>query len=304
MEASEIAINCSPISRTLTATEQMCQFYVNATPGITLNYSYTGNLDVDTTRTEIDVDRQTGEGYFKIYTNDNETSQLKTGVFVITATYGGTTYRSNEMTVYKQGVGGSIILTPSSVEIPAWSGSMDIDVNHTNIDVDDMSAIIVSSTINNLSATLNADKTILTITWDGSTNTSEQSARISVRGTDYWGYNKYTVLEVTQVGVTPYIRLIPDVIDVPAKAGSVVLNVEYWGVDGNYYCNDVGTMSGSITVDRTNNTIKYTYNANTRRTPRRGELLTIDTITSTQESISTVGIINQAPGVIDSIKPV
>lgn len=152
----------SPDSRTLDYQEQECSFTVVATEGLVLSYRYvSGDISLNTSRTG--VISQGNVITFRVSTNDNTTGRTQTGVFVVQATAGGTTYQSNEVTVYKTGVPGTITITPNTAVFPATSGSTTFEVATTNINTATMGVNVYEDTIGIVSATLNNDRTALTV---------------------------------------------------------------------------------------------------------------------------------------------
>lgn len=82
-----------------------------------------------------------------------------------------------------------------------------------------------------------------------------------------------------------------------------MFTVEYFGIDPNYTVTTTGDMVGTIAIDRTADTITYTYESNTSSSPKTGQII-VHGVTEDQQQVVAVAVVTQASGVINSIGPI
>ena len=99
------------------------------------------------------------------------------------------------------------------------------------------------------------------------------------------------------------MRINPNTYSVLSRAGSVVFTIEHFGIDPNYTVTTSGDMVGTISVDRTTDTVIYTYLSNTTSSPKTGQVI-VSGVNEDQQQLVAAAVITQASGVVSSISPI
>ena len=188
-------LSVSPDSATLTATESPVMFVVQHTAGVTLAYTVSGDIVIDSTSFE-SVDSTVSR--FWIYPHPNASTTSKVSTFRITTSYYGETVQSNQFTLTQQGVPGYVSLSPNTATVNGASGTVEFDITKYQMQDNTLATNIYDNTMNNVVASFNAEKTKLIVTYGANTGSSDLSAKVSVYGLDIYGYNRNDYVTITQ----------------------------------------------------------------------------------------------------------
>lgn len=78
------------------------------------------------------------------------------------------------------------------------SGSIEFDVTKYQMQDNTLTTVVYDNTMSNVSATLNSNKTKLTVSYGANTGSTDLSAKVSVNGTDVYGYTRTDYVTITQ----------------------------------------------------------------------------------------------------------
>ena len=267
----QVYVTVTPDSRTLSATEPYAQFFVSFTEGMTLSYTMSGNISVNASTTGF-YDTTSTSAYFRVYPAPNTETAQKTSTFTITGTLGTTTINGNAVTVVQQGVPGGIVVTPASKDVTSAAGSAEFDLTLSNMNTTTLNAVVVSSTMNNVSPTINANRTKLVVAYGANTGQTDLTATVSVYGQDVWGITQNYIVTLNQSGQGS-ITITPSTVNVPMAAGEV--NLQLTLVNVNESTLSISNSGGLITNTSYNpasKQITVSYSANGTGSPRNSSV--------------------------------